>query len=155
MLQLKVIRDEKKRIVNGLRKRGWSAQQLRVIDRILETDDRRRATQKELDDTLAESNRLSKQIGQLMGQGKKEEAEAMKAQVAALKEKSKQLEEQFDATKKQLDDLLYTVPNCPHKSVPKGKTPDENKVFRAWKKPFPNLPADALPHNTRETWEQP
>jgi seryl-tRNA synthetase len=146
MLQVKVIREEKRRILNGLRKRNWSAQQLRVIDQILKTDDERRAVQKELDDALAEGNRLAKQIGALMGQGKKDEAEAMKTQVAALKFRSKELEERMDALKNHLDDLLYTVPNCPHKSVPKGKTPDDNKVAKDWTKPFPALPADALPH---------
>lgn len=146
MLQLKVIRDDKNRIVNGLRKRGWSAQQLKVINSILETDDKRRSTQKDLDDLLAENKVLSKQIGQLMGQGKAAEAEALKARVASIKDQAKQLEDQFAATKKQLDDLLYTVPNCPHKSVPKGKTPDDNKVAKAWDKPFPTLPPDALPH---------
>lgn len=146
MLQLKAIREEKQRILSGLRKRNWTGQQLKVIDQILSTDDRRRSTQKELDDTLAEANRLSKSIGQLMGQGKKEEADAQKAQVAALKEKSKALETQLDSLKTELDTLLYSVPNCPHKSVPKGKTPDDNKVAKNWDKPFPALPEDALPH---------
>lgn len=146
MLQLKVIRDDKNRIVNGLRKRGWSAQQTKVINSILETDDRRRSTQKELDDLLAENKILSKQIGQLMGQGKTGEAEALKTRVAGIKEQAKQLEDQFAEVKKQLDDLLYTVPNCPHKSVPQGKTPDDNKIAKAWNKPFPSLPPDALPH---------
>ncbi len=146
MLQLKVIREDKKRIINGLRKRGWQAAQLKVIERIIETDDRRRSTQKLLDDLLAENKVLSKEIGQLMGQGKKAEADALKARVAAIKDQSRQLEEQFADIKKQLDDLLYTVPNCPHKSVPKGKTADDNKVAKAWTKPFPSLPADALPH---------
>lgn len=146
MLQLKVIRDEKSRIVSGLRKRGWTAAQIKVVDRILETDDRRRATQKSLDDLLAENKVLSKEIGQLMGQGKKDEAESLKARVAAIKDQTRQLEEQFADVKKQLDELLYTVPNCPHKSVPKGKTADDNKVAKAWDKPFPVLPADALPH---------
>ncbi len=146
MLQVKVIRDDKKRIINGLRKRNWSAAQLKVIDRIIQADDQRRTTQKDLDDILAEINRLSKQIGQLMGQGQKDEAEALKTRVAELKERSKQLDEQFAALKRELDDMLYTVPNCPHKSVPKGKTPDDNKVAKAWTQPFPKLPADALPH---------
>jgi seryl-tRNA synthetase len=146
MLQVKVIREEKRRILNGLRKRNWTAQQLRAIDQILQTDDERRATQKELDDSLAEGNRLAKQIGALMGQGKKDEAEALKTQVAALKTRSKELEERMDSLKNQLDDLLYTVPNVPHKSVPKGKTPDDNKVAKDWTKPFPTLSNDALPH---------
>ncbi len=146
MLQVKVIRDDKKRIINGLRKRNWSAQQVKIIDRILQTDDQRRATQKELDDLLAENKRLAKEIGQLMGQGKKDAAEALKTRVAEIKEQSRQLEEQFNNLKQELDDMLYTVPNCPHKSVPKGSTADDNKVARAWTKPFPELPADALPH---------
>lgn len=146
MLQLKVIRDEKKRILNGLRKRNWDARQLKVVDNILKTDDQRRAAQKELDDTLAELNRLSKEIGQLMAQGKKEAAESAKAQVATLKEKSKGLEDQLETIKFQLDELLYSVPNCPHSSVPKGKTPDDNKVFKDWDKPFPTLPDTAVPH---------
>lgn len=146
MLQVKVIREEKQRIVNGLRKRNWSAQQLKVIDRILKTDDERRATQKELDDALAESNRLAKQIGALMGQGKKEEAETLKSRVATLKSQSKELEERMDQLKILLDEMLYTVPNCPHKSVPKGKTAEDNKVAKDWTKPFPALSENALPH---------
>lgn len=146
MLQVKSIRDDKKRIINGLRKRNWNAAQLKVLDQILDTDDQRRATQKELDDLLSEAKTLSKQIGQLMGQGKQAEAEALKTQVAELKEQTKALEEQFNAAKTTLDELLYTVPNCPHTSVPKGAGADDNKVFRDWTKPFPPLPADALPH---------
>ncbi len=146
MLQVKNIREDKKRIVNGLRKRNWTIQQTRVVDNILRADDERRSTQKKLDDLLAENKRLSTQIGQLMGQGKKQEAEALKASVTALKDQTRQLEDQFEAAKKALDDLLYSVPNCPHKSVPKGVGADDNKVHRAWDKPFPTLPADAQPH---------
>ncbi len=146
MLQLKVIREEKQRIINGLRKRNWTAQQLKVVDNILKTDDERRANQKDLDDTLAEQNQLAKQIGALMGQGKKEEAETLKIKVAQLKTQSELLKERTQSIQQQLDTLLYSVPNCPHKSVPKGKTPEDNKVAKAWKKPFPALPEDALPH---------
>ena len=146
MLQVKNIREDKKRIVNGLRKRNWSAQQTKVIDHVLQADDERRATQKKLDDLLAENKRLSAQIGQLMGQGKRDEAEVMKAQVTALKDQTKQLEAQFARAKKALDDLLYTVPNGPHKPGPKGAGADDNKVHRAWDKPFPTLYPDAVPH---------
>ena len=146
MLLLKVIRDEKQRIINGLRKRNWTAQQLKIVDKILQTDDERRANQKELDDTLAEQNQLAKQIGALMGQGKKEEAEALKIKVAQLKVQSEVLKERTQSIQQQLDAMMYSVPNCPHKSVPKGKTPEDNKVAKAWKKPFPALPEDALPH---------
>ena len=146
MLQLEVFREEKNRIVAGLRKRNWSAAQIKVVNEINALDDQRRTNQKELDDTRADMNRLSKSIGQLMGQGKKEEAEMQKQNVAFLKEREKALEETLSNIKSQLDNLLYSVPNCPHKSVPNGKTPDDNKVFRAWSKPFPVLPEGSVPH---------
>ncbi len=146
MLQLKVIREEKKRILDGLRKRNWNAQQLKVIDQILLLDDQRRNNQNELDNTLAENNKLSKLIGQMMGQGKKEEAEALKLQVANHKEKVKVLEDQQRTIETDLENLLYSVPNIPHKSVPRGKTPEENKVAKDWTKPFPVLPEDAAAH---------
>ncbi len=141
-----MIREDKQRIVNGLRKRNWSAQQLKVIDQIIQLDDERRSGQKELDDTLGEQNRLAKQIGALMGQGKKEEAETLKTRVAALKENSRQFEDRQRQTDQQLETLLLSVPNVPHKSVPKGKTPEDNKIAKDWKKPFPTLPDDALAH---------
>jgi len=146
MLQLKVIREEKNRILRGLRKRNWTTAQTKIIDRILKMDDARRSTQKDLDDALGEGNRLAKQIGALMGQGKNAEANELKAQVAELKIKSKDLEEKMAVLKTELDDLLYTVPNCPHTSVPKGQTPEDNKVAKDWTKPFPTLPEDALAH---------
>ncbi|MDX2279650.1 MAG: serine--tRNA ligase [Saprospiraceae bacterium] len=146
MLQLKVIREEKKRILDGLRKRNWNAQQLKVIDQILQVDDQRRNNQNELDNTLAENNKLSKLIGQMMGQGKKEEAEALKLQVANHKERVKVLEDQQRTIETDLENLLYSVPNIPHKSVPRGKTPEENKVAKDWTKPFPVLPEDAAAH---------
>jgi seryl-tRNA synthetase len=146
MLQLKTIREEKQRVITGLRKRNWAGAQLKVIDKILSLDEARRSGQKAVDDLLAEQNRLSKQIGQFMGQGKKVEAEAMKAQVAALKEQSKAAEEQQRGIESELDELMYAVPNCPHKTVPKGKTPDDNKVAKDWTQAFPKLPEDALAH---------
>ncbi len=146
MLQIKTIREEKSRVLAGLKKRNWSAAQLKIIDKILAADDLRRATQNELDKQLAEQNRIAKQVGALMGQGKKDEAEAAKSQVAALKTASKNLEERLDAAKTELENLLITVPNIPHKSVPKGKTPEENKVAKDWTAAFPDLGENALPH---------
>lgn len=146
MLQLKTIREEKQRIVAGLRKRNWNAKQIKVVDQIIQLDEERRSVQKSLDDLLAEQNRAAKQIGQLMAQGNKSEAETMKVQVSALKEQSKALEDRQRQIGLDLDNMLYSVPNCPHKSVPKGKTPDDNKVARAWTKPMPTLPEDALAH---------
>lgn len=146
MLQLKTIREEKQRILDGLRKRNWPEAQLEVIDLILHTDDRRRANQNELDNILAENNRSSKLIGQLMGQGKSAEADALKSQVAALKEKASALKEQERLIDSELENLLFSVPNCPHESVPQGKTPEDNEVAKAWEKPLPELPDTALSH---------
>lgn len=146
MLQLKTIREEKQRIVAGLRKRNWTTQQTQIVDQILVADERRRALQKERDDMQAETNRLSKVIGQLMAQGKKEEAELQKMRVADIKEQIRNAEDQFAALDRQITDFLLAVPNCPHVSVPKGKSADDNKVAKAWKKPFPTLPENALPH---------
>ncbi len=146
MLQLKVIREDKQRIINGLLKRNWSETQLEVIDQIIRSDDERRSGQKELDDTLAEQNRLAKQIGALMGQGKKDEAGTLKIQVGTLKEKSRQLEDHQRQTDQDLETLLLSVPNVPHTSVPAGKTPEDNEVWQAWEKPLPDLPDDALAH---------
>lgn len=146
MLQLKTLREEKSRVLDGLRKRNWSEDQLAIVDRILDTDDQRRATQKELDDVLAESNKLAKQIGQLMAQGHQADAEAAKLQVAALKANSKALEERLEQLKAVLDELLYSVPNIPHTSVPAGKSADDNEVAQDWAQPFPELPENALPH---------
>jgi seryl-tRNA synthetase len=146
MLQVKIIRAEKKRIVAGLRKRNWTNGQLKVLDKILKTDDERRAAQKEADDALAEQNRLAKSIGQLMAQGKKDEAETMKLRVAQLKEISAKAELTKTAAAELLENLLLAVPNVPHKSVKAGKTPEDNEVFRDWPKPLEDMAADALPH---------
>mgnify|MGYP000415725277 CR=1 FL=1 len=146
MLQVKRIREDKKAIVNGLRKRNWTPKQIKILDHILKADDDRRALQKQLDDLLAENKRLSAQIGQLMARGEREEADRLRNQVTTQKDRIRELEEHSEAVKKQLEELLYSVPNCPHRSVPKGKSAEDNKVFRDWKKPFPTLPPDALAH---------
>jgi len=146
VLQLKVIREEKQRILAGLRKRNWTAKQLGIIDQIIATDEQRRNLQKERDDLQAETNRLSKSIGQLMGQGKRPEAEQQKSRVAEIKEQLKTIETLMGELDQQLTNDLLSVPNCPHKSVPKGKTPEDNKVAKDWTKPFPSLPDTALPH---------
>jgi seryl-tRNA synthetase len=145
MLQLKHLREETTRIKNGLRKRNWSAAQIKVIDTIISKDDQRRATQKQLDDQLAAANQLSKQIGQLMASGKKDEAEAAKVNVSASKEQVKTLEVRLAELEKEVEDLLYTVPNIPQKIVPKGKTPEENLVYRDWKGALPD-PENSIPH---------
>lgn len=146
MLQLNFIRQNKEVVIKGLQKRNFSDDQLRIVDNILELDDNRKNIQSESDALLAQRNALSKEIGDLMKQGRRDEAEALKAQVAAAKEKADQLGIALADTKNQLEELLYQVPNIPHASVPEGKTADDNEVFKAWHKELPVLPESALPH---------
>lgn len=144
MLQLPFIRENKGLTIKGL-ERKYFKNAAEAIENLLGIDDQRRATQKELDDTLAQSNALAKQIGGLMKEGKKEEAEAAKAQTAELKVKSKELEESLKGIESNLYEVLVTLPNLPHESVPAGRTPEENEnIFEHGQ--VPTLPENALPH---------
>ena len=116
------------------------------MDEVFNLDVRRRAQKTEMDKSLAEQNRLSAEIGALFKQGKKEEAEGLRAKVAALKESGADLKNKYEEAESAIRDLLFQIPNLPHLSVPYGKTPDDNEVYRAWPQPLPELPADALPH---------
>jgi seryl-tRNA synthetase len=145
MLQVNVIRENKEKIIAGLEKKHF-ANAVATVEQILEIDTLRKTTQGALDNLLAEANKLSKNIGDLMKQGKREEAEGLKAQVSASKEQEKELKAKLDQAEIDLENLLLTVPNMPHESVPQGKTPEENEVYRAWDKPFPSLHEGAQPH---------
>lgn len=146
MLQLQVIRNERERVIEGLKKRNWDAGQLAIVDQVIDLDTQRRALQTEIDKSLAEQNRLSGEIGAFFKQGKKEEAEGLRAQVSALKENSAAKKIQHDAIVEQIQELLYQIPNIPHTSVPEGKSAEDNLVYKAWDKPFPVLHEGALPH---------
>ncbi|MGX1931336.1 serine--tRNA ligase [Flagellimonas sp. 2504JD4-2] len=143
MLQLQTIRENRESIITALKKRNIDAEP--ILSAILDLDEKRRAIQTELDGTLAESNKLSKEIGMLFKSGKAEEANTLKAQTAGLKEASKQLGEELAATTEALQDQLYQVPNIPHESVPAGNTDEDNEeVFREGD--IPSLNEGALPH---------
>jgi seryl-tRNA synthetase len=147
MLQVSVIREQKERILEGLRKRNFKEEDLQVIDHIIAADDTRRSTQVSLDNLNAENNRISKEVGDLYKQGKREEADGLKAQVTASKEDIKQLEEALRVAETDLENLLLSVPNVPHESVPYGKTPEENEIFKTIADAdLPVLPEDAIPH---------
>lgn len=146
MLELSYIRSNKERVIQGLKTRNFSEEALSVVDEILMLDVKRRNSQQELDNNLAETKRISAEIGGLFKQGKGDEAQALKAQVAGLKEKSKALDEQMKTAIAQLDELLLTVPNIPHESVPAGALEEDNEVYQAWEKELPTLPENALPH---------
>ncbi len=146
MLELSFLKTNKERAIQGLKIRNFSDEALQVIDRILEADETRRNAQVELDNNLAESKRFASEIGALLKLGKAAEVEAIKSKVASLKEQAKDLESVMKVASEQMEELLLTVPNIPHHSVPPGKTPDDNEVFKPWEKPMPTLHSGALPH---------
>lgn len=143
MLTLKVINENREEIIRKLAKKNFDARA--VIDEIILQDDKRRSSQTLLDSQLAEVNALSKSIGGLMKEGKKSEAEAIKQQVSELKEQSKTVEADLKTAEAAIQELLVTIPNIPHDSVPEGKGAEDNLVERSGGE-MPKLPADALPH---------
>ncbi len=143
MLQINYIRENSKEVVERLAIKNFDA--AGIIDKILVLDAERRNIQKNLDDTLAESNRASKEIGGLFKQGKIDEANAMKAKTAELKKASKELGDKLDSTVTELNDLLVQLPNLPHPSVPKGNSDADNEMIYEEGK-LPELGDDALPH---------
>ena len=143
MLQLQVLRQNKDEVVKALKKRNFDAESL--LTTVLDLDEKRRAIQAKLDNALAESNKLSKEIGMLYKSGKAEEANAIKAQTAELKESSKLLGEELNQTAEALQQNLYLIPNVPHVSVPAGNSDEDNEeIFREGE--VPTLKEGALPH---------
>lgn len=143
MLTLKVITEETDDVIRRLAKKHFDGKQ--IIGEIIELDKKRRATQQELDSTKAESNQLAKQIGGLMKEGKKDEAEAAKAKTAELKDKSKKLEEDLTSFEQEITNRLLVIPNLPNELVPEGTGAEDNIVVKDGG-PMPNLGDDALPH---------
>ena len=143
MLQLQVIREKKAEVLAALSKRQGNFES--IIEEIISTDENKRLVQVSLDNVLAQSNNLSREIGQLMKSGQQEAAENLKAQTTDLKEQEKQFKEQLDALSNKVNELLYQVPNLPADIVPLGKTPEENlTVFEQGE--IPKLHEGALPH---------
>ncbi|WP_282779670.1 serine--tRNA ligase [Phaeodactylibacter xiamenensis] len=146
MLELNFLRVNTERVKEGLRVRNFSDEALSIVDDIINLDDRRKATQTELDSLLAERNTLSREIGELFKSGQKDEAEQKRNRVNDIKEEAASLEDTLKSIKAELDEALYQVPNIPHPSVPKGSTEDDNEVYKAWAKDLPEMGDDALPH---------
>lgn len=143
MLQVNYIRENTQEVIERLAKKNFDGS--KIIPEIIEWDNARKQTQTELDGLLAESNNIAKQVGQLMKEGKKAEAEDLKNKSAALKESAKALEAKMVEAEEKIKQLLYLVPNLPHASVPKGKTPEDNEVaFQEGQ--IPTLHKDAKPH---------
>ena len=143
MLQISYIRENKDLVINGLKKRNFK--ELELVEEAISLDENRRLIQTKLDNALAESNKLSKEIGALMKEGKRQEAEQAKAQTADLKEQIKQYTASLEETVNALNNILYRIPNIPNAIVPEGKTAEDNlTVFQAGE--IPHLFEGALPH---------
>jgi seryl-tRNA synthetase len=143
MLQVSYIRENTQEVIERLAKKNFDG--TKIIPEIIEWDNTRKETQTELDSLLAESNSIAKQVGQLMKDGKKAEAEDLKNKSAALKESAKVLEVKMAEAEEKIKQLLYQVPNLPHVSVPNGKTSEDNEiVFQEGE--IPTLHKDAKPH---------
>ncbi len=145
MLTLKLIHEETDRVIKGLEKKHFEGAK-EAIAKVLEIDQQRRDAQKELDNNLAASKKMAASIGQLIKAGKKEEADAAKAEVSKMKEKDKELQAVMEKAQKDLVDLLCTIPNIPHESVPEGTCAKDNKIEKLDDTFMPELPEDALPH---------
>jgi seryl-tRNA synthetase len=143
MLQVHFIRENKEEVITRLAKKNFEA--AAIVELIVELDEKRRNTQVELDNLLAESNKLSKDIGEMMKNGEKAKAEILKEKTTQIRENSKLLNESLNAITNQLQDELYKLPNLPAEIVPFGKTPEENiNVFEEGD--IPKLHEGALPH---------
>lgn len=143
MLQVNFIRENKEEVIKRLAKRNFDA--TATVNLVIELDEKRRATQAELDNLLAESNKLSKDIGELMKSGEKAKAEILKEKTAQSKERVKELSELLNTTATELQEELYKLPNTPAEIVPEGKSADDNiNIFQSGE--IPALFEGALPH---------
>ena len=144
MLTIKQITENTNAVIRGLEKKHFKNAK-ETIDQVIAFNDKRRSTQSILDNNLSEVNSISKSIGQLMKEGKKEEAETAKSRVAELKEVNKSLQTEMDQAAEDMQNLLYTIPNVPYDEVPEGVGAEDNVVEKMGGMET-ELPKDALPH---------
>ncbi|MEN8857119.1 MAG: serine--tRNA ligase [Flavobacteriaceae bacterium] len=144
MLQVQFIKDNQKLVLEGLAKRNFANAE-EIIESVLKADETRRKVQVLLDNTLAESNALSKEIGILFKSGEVQKANIVKEKTSQLKEQSKELNDELNASAKELQDLLFQIPNIPHSSVPQGQSEEDNEeIYKEAE--IPTLHDAALPH---------
>jgi seryl-tRNA synthetase len=146
MLELQVIRNQKERVVNALKKRNLSEETLALVDEVIKLDEERRHIQTQLDKILSDINNASREVGMLMKSGQKVEAEAKKQEVAEWKNTSAELQSRFKDVKTNLEDMLYKLPNTPHESVDFGTSAEDNFLYKEGNIQIPQLEDDALPH---------
>lgn len=143
MLALAQIREHKTQVIQGLAKRGLDAE--KIIENVLQLDEDRRQLQATYDNSKAEMNRFSKEIGGLFKSGEVQKANLLKEKTTQLKEDLKSIEGNLEAKAQELNELLYQIPNVPNTIVPEGNSEDDNlEIFRAGE--IPELGTSALPH---------
>ena len=143
MLTLQLINQDPEDVIRRLAVKHFDARE--PIMRIVELDKQRRALQKQRDNNAADLNKMAAQIGALMKQGKRDEAEGVKAQVATLKATNKDIDDSLTAAQDEITEILLSVPNVPYSGVPEGRTAEDNVVEKTGGK-MPELGEDALPH---------
>lgn len=143
MIPLKQLKEHKEDALAGLKKRNFKHPEF--IEQILALDEQRRTLQTQLDNQLAEANRLAKEIGGLFKSGKADEAQALKERSGELKTSSKNLQDQMQTVEDELLELRYQVPNIPKEIVPSGSSEEDNEITEE-KGEMPSLDDDALPH---------
>src|SRR5574344_794835 len=147
MLTIRQITEDTEVVIRGLEKKHFKDAKA-TIDQVIALNDKRRNAQNKLDSNLSEVNNLSKSIGMLMKEGKKDEAETAKSRVADIKESNKSIQAEMDQASEDMQNLLYTIPNVPYDSVPEGVGADDNVVVKMGGMET-ELPKEALPH-----WER-
>ena len=157
MLTLKLITEETDRVIRGLEKKHFKGAK-EAIDEVLAVDKRRREAQQKLDANLSEAKKLAAQIGGLMKEGKRDEADAIKEKVSKMKESNKQLEETMNEAQEEMTRLLCQIPNIPYDEVPEGAAAEDNHVVKSNQKECdgtdtvgnwtanPEVPTAKLPH---------
>ncbi len=143
MLTLQLINQDPEDVIRRLAVKHFDGRE--PIMRIVELDKQRRALQKQRDDNAAVLNKMAAQIGALMKQGNRDEAENVKSQVAALKTANKEIDDNLTAAQDEINQILLSIPNVPYSGVPEGRTAEDNIVEKTGGK-MPELPEDALPH---------
>ncbi|TVQ15949.1 MAG: serine--tRNA ligase [Bacteroidetes bacterium] len=143
MLQINVIREDKQQVIAALKIKNFDAES--IVERILEVDMQRRSTQKNLDDTLAESKAMAREIGDLFKSGQQDKANVLREETAKSKTLTKELQDKLAQLESEQESLLVLLPNLPHESVPAGKTPEDNEVVEQ-EGEIPVLEAGGLPH---------
>ncbi len=130
MLTLKLISEETERVIRGLEKKHFNGAR-KAIEQVLAVDKKRREAQQQLDQNLSEAKKMAAQIGVLMKEGKKDEANAMKEKVSQTKEVNKQLEETMNQAQVEMTTLLCQIPNIPYDEVPEGAAAEDNHVVKS------------------------